>query len=79
MILAEKILHCYDCKKNFTYTVEEQEFHFSRGFPNEPVRCRPCRQARKTHSTQDENSVGTKFHSDSYFRQSRLNVTRPVG
>jgi hypothetical protein len=68
MSFAEKLLQCIDCKNIFTFTVEEQEFRSSRGYPNEPGRCHPCRQARKPYSTQNENSAGTKFHSDSYFR-----------
>ncbi len=68
MSFKEKLLHCSDCQNNFTFTVDEQEFHASRGFPNEPGRCPPCRQARKTHSTPNETSVRTKVPSDSYFR-----------
>jgi hypothetical protein len=68
MSFAEKLLDCVECKKIFTFTVKEQEFRCSQGYPNEPVRCRPCRQARKTSSTQNENGVKIKFQSDSYFR-----------
>jgi hypothetical protein len=68
MSFAEKILGCIDCKKIFTFTVEEQEFRSNRGFPNEPVRCPNCRQARKNHGTLTENNTSTSTHSDSYFR-----------
>jgi hypothetical protein len=68
MSFAEKLLNCVNCKKNFTFTVEEQEFHSSRGFPNDPGLCRPCRQARKTSSTLIENGERPKVLSDSYFR-----------
>jgi CxxC-x17-CxxC domain-containing protein len=47
MAYTEKSLHCSDCGKNFTFTVEEQEFYASKGFTNEPKRCPTCRQARK--------------------------------
>jgi hypothetical protein len=68
MSFSEKILNCVDCKKVFTFTIEEQEFRSSRGFPNEPVRCAPCRQARKSHSPQNEDSTRTTTHSTKYFR-----------
>jgi hypothetical protein len=67
MSFAEKILYCVNCKKHFTFTVEEQEFRSYRGFPNEPVRCPSCRQARKTYSPSNEKYVRTT-PSDSYFR-----------
>jgi hypothetical protein len=65
---AVKILDCVECKKVFTFTVEEQEYRCSRGYPNEPVRCSPCRRARNSHPTQDEYSARTKIHSDGFFR-----------
>jgi hypothetical protein len=68
MSFAEKLLSCIDCKKNFTFSIEEQELRASRGFPNEPGRCPPCRKARKTHSNQDEYSARTTTNSDKYFR-----------
>ncbi len=48
MAFTEKSLQCSDCGKTFTFTVEEQEFYASKGFTNEPKRCPPCRQTRKS-------------------------------
>jgi CxxC-x17-CxxC domain-containing protein len=45
--LSDKSLTCVDCGTNFTFTVGEQEFFASRGYTNEPKRCRECRDARK--------------------------------
>ena len=42
-----KTLVCEDCKNEFIFTAEEQEFYASKGFQNEPKRCKPCRDARK--------------------------------
>ena len=42
-----KTLVCEDCKNEFIFTAEEQEFYASKGFQNEPKRCRDCRNARK--------------------------------
>jgi hypothetical protein len=68
MSFIEKSLYCIECKKTFTFTVEEQEFHSYRGFPNDPSRCISCRKARKSHSSPDEDNVRTATRSDSYFR-----------
>ena len=42
-----KTLICEDCKEEFIFTAEEQEFYASKGFQNEPKRCKACRYARK--------------------------------
>ena len=55
MSFQEKLLDCIDCEKNFTFTVEEQDFHASQGFINEPLRCPSCRQARKTEPNVKES------------------------
>jgi len=44
----DKTIQCADCGVNFTFTAEEQEFFQTKGYTNEPKRCQPCRQARKT-------------------------------
>lgn len=47
MSYADKVLNCRDCGQSFVFTVGEQEFFASRGFTNEPSRCRDCRTARR--------------------------------
>lgn len=56
MAFAEKLLQCIDCRKTFTFSVAEQEFHASRGFPNAPCRCPACRLAKKTRHVTNENA-----------------------
>ena len=34
---------CKDCGKEFVWTAGEQEFYASRGFENQPQRCKPFR------------------------------------
>ena len=46
----DKILVCKDCGQEFTFTAREQEFYAEKGFTNEPLRCKPCRDARKAAS-----------------------------
>jgi len=44
---TDKTLTCVDCGASFIFSAEDQEFHASRGFTNEPKRCPDCRRARK--------------------------------
>ena len=44
----DKELVCKDCGKTFVFTAGEQEFYASKGFVNEPQRCKDCRDNRKS-------------------------------
>lgn len=48
MSFTDKTLVCRDCGTDFIFTAGEQEFYASKGLQNEPVRCPPCRSARKS-------------------------------
>jgi CxxC-x17-CxxC domain-containing protein len=48
MGFSNKLLNCVDCRKVFIFSIEEQEYHASRGFPNVPNRCPFCRRIKKT-------------------------------
>jgi CxxC-x17-CxxC domain-containing protein len=48
MSYADKTLNCRDCGTPFVFTAGEQEFYAQKGFTNEPTRCQPCRQQRKS-------------------------------
>lgn len=43
----DKTLVCKDCGQEFVFTSGEQEFYTTRGFENEPQRCKTCRDTRK--------------------------------
>lgn len=45
--MEDKTITCRDCGAEFVFTVGEQEFYQEKGFTNEPVRCKDCRNARK--------------------------------
>ena len=47
MSFQDRSLECADCGITFYFTADEQEFHASKGFTNDPQRCPSCRQARK--------------------------------
>ena len=63
MSYADKVLTCRDCGQSFVFTTGEQEFFASRGFTNEPTRCRDCRQARKASAGGGYNSGGGSYSS----------------
>jgi|WetSurMetagenome_2_1015567.scaffolds.fasta_scaffold44817_2 CxxC-x17-CxxC domain-containing protein len=56
MTFAEKFLYCNDCKKQFIFSVEEQEFHASQGFPNVPKVCPSCRQTKRNERIRETNA-----------------------
>ena len=58
MPFSEKTLICVECGNRFAFTVEEQEFHQSRGFVNEPKRCPACRAVRRSESRGGGGSYG---------------------
>ena len=43
----DRTLECQDCGKGFTFTADDQSYHASKGFTNEPKRCQPCRELRR--------------------------------
>ena len=55
-MFEDKTLVCKDCGKEFVWTAGEQEFYASRGFENQPQRCKTCRDARK-NSTRGERQM----------------------
>lgn len=54
MAFQDKSIQCCDCGVTFTFSAEEQELFQQRGYTNEPKRCSPCRQAKKS-----DRGVGT--------------------
>ena len=48
MQYTDRNLTCVDCGAEFVHSAEDQEYHASRGFQNEPRRCSSCRQARRS-------------------------------
>lgn len=50
MEFNDRTLNCIDCGAEFIFTAGEQEFYASKGFTNEPRRCKNCRDGRKQSS-----------------------------
>ena len=55
-MFEDKTLVCKACGKEFVWTAGEQEFYASRGFENQPQRCKACRDARK-NATRGERQM----------------------
>ncbi len=47
-MFEDRSLACKQCGNEFVFTAGEQEFYASKGFVNDPQRCKECRDARKT-------------------------------
>ena len=45
--MEDKKIVCKDCGTELVFTVREQEFYKEKGFTNEPVRCKECRDKTK--------------------------------
>jgi CxxC-x17-CxxC domain-containing protein len=48
MEFVDRQITCMDCGQPFLFTAGEQEFYERKGFREEPKRCKPCRDARKS-------------------------------
>ena len=60
MSFQARALECADCGTTFDFTAEEQEFHASKGFTNDPKRCPSCRQTRKAERDGGGSSYGSR-------------------
>ena len=58
MSFEDRTLACKDCSQDFTFTSKEQEFYAEKGFTNDPVRCKPCRDARKASMNRNRGGGG---------------------
>lgn len=47
--MEDKRILCRDCGQEFIFSVSEQEFYKEKGFENDPVRCKNCRNSRKAN------------------------------
>ncbi len=46
----DKTIACKDCGTDFIFSAGEQEFFEQKGFDNEPIRCKECRDKKKADS-----------------------------
>ena len=43
----DKTLNCLDCRAEFTFSADDQQYHAEKGYTNEPKRCPSCRAGRR--------------------------------
>lgn len=61
--MEDKTITCRNCGKPFTFTVSEQQFYKEKGFEHEPVRCKACRDQRKTGRSGGGGSGPRQMHT----------------
>ncbi len=47
MVYQDRNLTCVECGQSFVFSADDQQYHASKGYTNEPKRCPNCRQARR--------------------------------
>jgi CxxC-x17-CxxC domain-containing protein len=52
----DQSIKCVDCGEDFLFTAGEQAFYASKGLSNAPIRCKKCREARKTQRAETGHS-----------------------
>ena len=51
MNYEDRTLTCQDCAQPFVFSADDQAYHATKGFTNEPKRCPSCRQLRRDERT----------------------------
>lgn len=77
----DKTLICKECGKEFVFTAGEQEFYASKGFENEPQRCKACRQNRKNAAKPEREmytAVAPPAARKQPFPSSRVRTVRSI-
>ncbi len=75
MIFKDIPLQCHDCKKDFVFTVAEQEQFASMGYTNSPRRCNSCREQRKARQA---NNPTSGYRNGSYEAKPRRQMYAAV-
>ncbi len=80
MEFQDRVLHCVDCRQEFTFTAGEQEFYERKGFKEIPKRCKPCREQRKTRRGDEGGMAGgeSPAYSDTDRSASAIGGVRPA-
>ena len=55
MTYTDRTLTCAECGDPFTFSADDQAYHAEKGYTNEPKRCTPCRQSRRTQRYGDSD------------------------
>lgn len=58
---VDRTLICKNCGKEFVFTAREQEFFASKGFSNDPTKCKDCRNAIKKRKVEQQSEIICKL------------------
>ncbi|MBI2872484.1 MAG: zinc-ribbon domain containing protein [Chloroflexi bacterium] len=58
MTYADRVLTCVECGRPFTFTADDQAYHATKGYTNEPKRCPDCRASRRSQRYGGGSSFG---------------------
>src|ERR1700730_7566654 len=62
MTFEDKTITCVECGATFTFSANEQEFHTSKGYQNDPKRCPASRQnARRSRGGNRESRAAREM------------------
>ncbi len=70
MEYQDKPLTCVECGQQFIFTAGEQEFYDRKGFKEQPKRCKPCRENRKSRRGSDVAAMGDSSNGNRAPRES---------
>ena len=51
-----RIIICTDCREEFVFTADAQQYLADRGFTNDPRKCKTCHIASKRGNNSDEKA-----------------------
>ena len=74
MVYEDRTLSCVECGASFIFSVDDQQYHAEKGYTNEPKRCTPCRQSRRSERRYGD-SVGGGFGGGSMAPRQMYPVT----
>ncbi len=62
--LQDKVLICTDCGEEFVFTVDAQNYFLSKGFTEDPKRCKACYTQMKKEKRQQQKETKKKPYFD---------------
>ena len=62
--LQDKVLICTDCDEEFVFTVDAQDYFLSKGFTEDPKRCKACYTQMKKEKRQQQKETKRKPYFD---------------
>ena len=58
-----RILICTECKQEFVFTIQAQQYFAERGYTEDPKRCKSCHtEYKKRQRESSRGSSGRDFH-----------------